>query len=77
MQLSNDARMLLFLEHLSEHKFTGLPPNVGLKTAIITRDLGLVEWKDVGQHKWAFRLTTDGKQARETMRSVTRPSRPI
>lgn len=72
MQLSNDARMLLFLEHLSEHEFTGLPLNVGLKTAIITRDLGLVEWKDLGQRKWAFRLTTDGRQARDAMRTETR-----
>lgn len=72
MQLSNDARMLLFLEHLSEHEFTGLPLNVGLKTAIITRDLGLVEWKDVDQHKWVFRLTAHGRQARDAMRIETR-----
>jgi hypothetical protein len=58
-------------EHLSEHKFTGLPPNVGLKTAIIARDLGLVEWKDAGQGKWAFRLTPEGRQARDTMRLDT------
>jgi hypothetical protein len=71
MQLSNDARILLFLEHLSEHEFTGLPLNVGLKTAIITRNRGLVEWKDVGQGKWAFRLTPDGRQARDNMRLDT------
>ncbi len=77
MRLSNDARMLLFLEHLSEHEFTGLPLNVGLKTAIIARDLGLVEWKGVGQVKWTFRLTADGRQAREIMRRETRPVRVI
>ena len=72
MRLSNSARMLHFLDHLSEHEFLGLPPNVGLKTAIIARDLGLVEWKDAGERKWAFRLTADGRRARETMRRETR-----
>lgn len=73
MRLGNDARLLLFLDHLDEYEFRGLPPNVGLKTAIIARELGLVDWKDAGPTKWTFRLTPDGRMARETMRCARRP----
>lgn len=66
------TRLLLLLEHLSQTKFAGLPPKVGLKTAILAREMGAVEWSGSGYTDWKFRLTPEGAKLKRALRKELR-----
>jgi len=75
MRLPDNARLYQLLEHLNDRQFAGLPPNVGLKTAIVARELGFIEWTGESSRNWKYRLTAEGAHVRKILRREARVAR--
>jgi hypothetical protein len=54
-------RLNLLLNHLQKGRWRKLPNQVGLKTALVAEDLGLVEAKGDDLRTRTYRLTAAGK----------------
>ena len=75
MAMSAKTRVLLLLDNLNETDFLGLPRQVGLKTAILAREMGAIEWTGPGHPEWTFRLTPVGVKLRKLLQSDARTQR--
>jgi hypothetical protein len=60
---SGNKRLLLLLRHLSSESFGAVPSGTGLKTAIVAREMGLIEWEGT-KLDWTYRLTEAGLRYR-------------
>ncbi|MEZ2223535.1 hypothetical protein [Rhizobium sp. RCC_161_2] len=58
---AKQIRLNLLLDHLQKGRWRKLPNQVGLKTALIAEDLGLVESKGTDLRARLYRLTAAGK----------------
>lgn len=75
MRLPANARLHQLLEHLNDRQFAGLPRHVGLKTAIVARELGFIEWTGESPRDWKYRLTAEGAHVRKILRREARAVR--
>ena len=54
------VRLNLLLNHLRKERWRKLPPQVGLKTALVAQDLGLIESRGDDLRTRSYRLTAAG-----------------
>jgi hypothetical protein len=57
---AKQVRLSLLLNHLEKGRWRKLPNQVGLKTALVAEDLGLVESKGDDLKARSYRLTSGG-----------------
>jgi hypothetical protein len=57
---AKQIRLNLLLNHLQKGRWRKLPDRVGLKTALIAQDLGLIEARGDDLRQRAYRLTAVG-----------------
>ena len=57
---AKQIRLDLLLNHLQKGRWRKLPNQVGLKTALIAQDLGLIEARGDDLRQRAYRLTMAG-----------------
>jgi hypothetical protein len=57
---SKQIRLDLLVNHLQKGRWRKLPSQVGLKTALIAQDLGLIEARGDDLRQRAYRLTAVG-----------------
>jgi hypothetical protein len=58
---AKQIRLNLLLNHLQKGRWCKLPDQVGLKTALVAEDLGLIESKGEDFRARLYRLTAAGK----------------
>ncbi|MFP3547399.1 hypothetical protein SB748_28750, partial [Rhizobium sp. SIMBA_035] len=57
---AKQVRLKLLLDHLRQGRWRKLPNQVGLKTALIAVELGLIEAKGEDLRARTYRVTRDG-----------------
>jgi len=57
---AKQIRLNLLLNHLHKGRWRKLPAQVGLKTALVAEDLGLIESRGENLRARSYRLTSDG-----------------
>ena len=57
---AKQVRLTLLLNHLRKGRWRKLPKQVGLKTALVAEELGLIEAKGDDLRARSYRLTTNG-----------------
>lgn len=57
---AKQVRLTLLLNHLRKGRWRKLPKQVGLKTALVAEELGLIEAKGEDLRARSYRLTPDG-----------------
>jgi hypothetical protein len=57
---AKQVRLKLLLDHLRKGRWRKLPKQVGLKTALVAEELGLIEAKGNDLRARTYRLTPDG-----------------
>lgn len=69
MDPHKNVRLTLLLDNLTATRFRALPKGAGLKTAILARELGLIEWATAGDTQ-GYRLTAEGLRYRLKQRRL-------
>ena len=57
---AKQVRLTLLLDHLRKGRWRKLPKQVGLKTALVAVELGLIEAKGDDLRARSYRLTSNG-----------------
>lgn len=57
---AKQVRLTLLLNHLRKGRWRKLPAQVGLKTALVAMELGLIEAKGDDLRARSYRLTSNG-----------------
>jgi len=57
---AKQVRLTLLLNHLRKGRWRKLPKQVGLKTALVAEELGLIEARGDDLRARSYRLTTNG-----------------
>lgn len=58
---AKQIRLKLLLNHLQKGRWRTLPHQVGLKTALVAQDLGLIEFRGDDLRTRTYRLTSGGR----------------
>lgn len=58
---AKQVRLKLLLDHLRQGRWRKLPKQVGLKTALVAVELGLIEGKGDDLRARSYRLTMNGR----------------
>jgi hypothetical protein len=58
---AKQIRLNLLLNHLQKGRWRNLPNQVGLKTALVAQDLGLIESRGDDLRARTYRLTSGGR----------------
>jgi len=58
---AKQVRLKLLLNHLRKGRWRKLPAQVGLKTALVAEELGLIEARGEDLRARSYRLTTIGR----------------
>jgi hypothetical protein len=59
--LAKQVRLRLLLNHLRKGRWRKLPAQVGLKTALVAEELGLIEARGEDLRARSYRLTVNGR----------------